>query len=54
MPNITYNRILVGIDGSGHANQAVKIAAALGPFPAEVNVLHVINEDENAGAIIPH
>jgi len=44
MKVITYNKILVGIDGSGHASEALKIASVLGPSPAEVTVLHVVNE----------
>jgi nucleotide-binding universal stress UspA family protein len=44
MTAITYNKILVGIDGSGHASEALKIASVLGPSPAEVTVLHVVNE----------
>jgi nucleotide-binding universal stress UspA family protein len=44
MTAIAYNKILVGIDGSGYAAEALKIASALSPSPAELTVLHVINE----------
>lgn len=44
MAAVAYQKILVGIDGSGHANEALKVASALGPSPAEITIMHVINE----------
>jgi nucleotide-binding universal stress UspA family protein len=44
MTVVTYRNILVGIDGSGHASEALKIAAALASSSAELIVLHVTNE----------
>lgn len=44
MTTVMYNTILIGIDGSGHADEAVKVAAALARAPANITVVHVINE----------